>query len=205
MALVRSLANAMLGKIPGKPDRHDLATRMAADADFRDKGEPSTPAREPFRKVDQIEELRRFSANKEARASSLSDSGFDAGWRVRFWRAETSCAVGSAPSAGDRRDLCRFGRLLCWREDAWRPGQAGARTNIRFRFHAIVTMLHSPRSTARKRARTFVSRRRLRGRVPLARAYVPTAHAIHVPVRRWKRQIWRGLPHSRPARQPSIL
>ena len=69
----------------------------------------------------------------------------------RFWRAETSCGVGSAPSAVQRRDLGRFGRLLCWRGDAWRPGQAGARTNIRFRFHAIVTRLHSPRTLSRPR------------------------------------------------------
>ena len=69
----------------------------------------------------------------------------------RFWRAETSCGVGSVPSAVQRRDLGRFGRLLCWRGDAWRPGQAGARTNIRFRFHAIVTRLHSPRTLSRPR------------------------------------------------------
>ena len=48
---LRSLADAILGKVPGKPDRLDTATRMALDADFSDRGEPMQPAREPFRKV----------------------------------------------------------------------------------------------------------------------------------------------------------
>ena len=73
----------------------------------------------------------------------------------RFWRAETSCGVGSVPSAVQRRDLGRFGRLLCWRGDAWRPGQAGARTNIRFMFQAMVTRLHSPRTLSSPRSENW--------------------------------------------------
>jgi hypothetical protein len=33
---------------------------MATDADFRDRGEPTTPKRGPFREVDPIEELERI-------------------------------------------------------------------------------------------------------------------------------------------------
>jgi hypothetical protein len=46
-----SVADAILGKT-GKPDRLDTATRIAMDADFRHR-EPTTPAREPARRVDQ--------------------------------------------------------------------------------------------------------------------------------------------------------
>ncbi len=56
---LRSLANAILGKT-GKPDRLDTATRMAMDADFSDRGEPTTPPREPQRKIDPIAELERI-------------------------------------------------------------------------------------------------------------------------------------------------
>ena len=97
-----------------------------------------------------------WNSNRTAAGSSGGDAVALAACRTRvldgrFWRAETSCGVGSAPSAVQRRDLGRFGRLLCWRGDAWRPGQAGARTNIRFRFQAIVTRLHSPRTLSRPR------------------------------------------------------
>jgi hypothetical protein len=52
---LRSLADAIAGKVPGKPDRLDTATRMAMDADFSRSGKGATPAREPVRKVDQLE------------------------------------------------------------------------------------------------------------------------------------------------------
>ena len=54
---LRSLADAIPGKVPGKPDRLDTATRMATDADFSRSGKGATPAREPVRKVDQLAEL----------------------------------------------------------------------------------------------------------------------------------------------------
>ena len=60
LSTLRLFANSVLGKIPGKPDRLDTATRMAMDADFSDRGEPAAPPREPACKVDQIEELRRI-------------------------------------------------------------------------------------------------------------------------------------------------
>jgi hypothetical protein len=47
---LRSLAYAILGKVPGKRDRLDTATRMAREADFSDRGEAATPPREPQRK-----------------------------------------------------------------------------------------------------------------------------------------------------------
>jgi hypothetical protein len=55
-----SLIDAFLGRVPGKLGRFDAATRMAMDADFSDYGEPTTPTREPHRKIDQIAELDRI-------------------------------------------------------------------------------------------------------------------------------------------------
>jgi hypothetical protein len=40
---LRSVVNAILGKVPGKTGRLDTATRMAVDADFSDRRK-STPA-----------------------------------------------------------------------------------------------------------------------------------------------------------------
>jgi hypothetical protein len=39
---LRSLADAIAGKVPGKPDRLDTATRMATDADFSRSGKGAT-------------------------------------------------------------------------------------------------------------------------------------------------------------------
>jgi hypothetical protein len=39
---LRSFVDAFLGKTPGKPVRLDTATRMARDASFSDRGEPTT-------------------------------------------------------------------------------------------------------------------------------------------------------------------
>ena len=52
---LRSLVNAILGKVPGKTRRLDTATRMAMDADFSYPRElpgeaPSTFVRRPERK-----------------------------------------------------------------------------------------------------------------------------------------------------------
>jgi hypothetical protein len=55
----RTLIDTFLGKVPGKIGRDDTATRMARDADFHDRGEPSTRAREPMRKADLVVELER--------------------------------------------------------------------------------------------------------------------------------------------------
>ena len=56
---LRSLANAFLGR-SGKPDRVDTATRMALDADFSGRGEPSAPARDPAPDADPLAELVRI-------------------------------------------------------------------------------------------------------------------------------------------------
>jgi hypothetical protein len=60
LSRLRALVNTILGKVPGKQDCLDTATRMAMDADFRDRDESATPRREPQRKVDPIEELERI-------------------------------------------------------------------------------------------------------------------------------------------------
>ena len=44
----------------GKRVGVDTATRMAMDADFNDRGEPSTQERAPMLKMDQIDELIRI-------------------------------------------------------------------------------------------------------------------------------------------------
>ena len=65
LSTLRSLVNAILGKVPGKPDRLDTATRVAMDADFtaKHKAEPKGRSVRDEReapKVDPIEELRRI-------------------------------------------------------------------------------------------------------------------------------------------------
>jgi hypothetical protein len=57
---LRALIDTFLGRVPGKTGRDDTATRMARDADFGDRGERSTQAREPLRKVDLVAELNRI-------------------------------------------------------------------------------------------------------------------------------------------------
>ena len=71
LSTLRSLVNAILGKVPGKPNRLDTATRvamdaqLASDADFtaKHKAEPKGNSVRDEReapKVDPIEELRRI-------------------------------------------------------------------------------------------------------------------------------------------------
>jgi hypothetical protein len=68
-AWVRSFTDAILGKVPSKPNRADTATRMAMDADFGDRSEPAIPPRElqrkrtrpprePQRRIDRLRSLR---------------------------------------------------------------------------------------------------------------------------------------------------
>ena len=45
---MRSLVNAILGKVPGKTSRLDTPTRMAMDADFSNRPEPTREARPTF-------------------------------------------------------------------------------------------------------------------------------------------------------------
>ena len=74
-AWVRSFTDAILGKVPGKPDRADTATRMALDADFGGRSELAIPAREPLRKdardsssdVDPIDDLARIVRDAQER------------------------------------------------------------------------------------------------------------------------------------------
>ena len=58
----RALADAILGRVPGKTDRADTATRMAKDAEFSGNGEPDTRKRQPpAGDVDPLAELRRLT------------------------------------------------------------------------------------------------------------------------------------------------
>src|SRR6185312_2137142 len=49
---LRSVVDAILGKVPGKTRGADIATRMAMDADFTDRRHPSTPIRWPWQERD---------------------------------------------------------------------------------------------------------------------------------------------------------
>jgi len=64
LSTLSSLANALLGRT-GKLDRVDTATRMAMDADFSARCEPSAPERKPAPDVDPIEELMRIVGERE--------------------------------------------------------------------------------------------------------------------------------------------
>ncbi len=84
LSTLRSLVNAILGKVPGKPDRLDTATRMAMDADFtaKPKAEPKGKSQRDEReapKVDPIEELRRI-VDSPADSHSLRPPQ---GWRAK--------------------------------------------------------------------------------------------------------------------------
>jgi hypothetical protein len=74
LSFLHSLAHAILGKT-GKPDRLDMATRMAMDADFSDRGEPIQAAREPFRKGGPDRGAGANSRRTKKRAKSIYPSG----------------------------------------------------------------------------------------------------------------------------------
>ena len=66
LAWLRSMADAILGRVPGKPDRLDTATRMAMDADFSDRNKSPRRRRSlPADDVDPIEELERLTRDGE--------------------------------------------------------------------------------------------------------------------------------------------
>ena len=64
LSTIRALVNAILGKTD-KPDRLDTATRMAMDADFSDRGEPSAPERELVPHIDPVDELMQIVGEQE--------------------------------------------------------------------------------------------------------------------------------------------
>ena len=51
---LRSVVDAVLGKVPGKVSRPDTATRMAMDADFSDRRGETRQVREPERKLEEL-------------------------------------------------------------------------------------------------------------------------------------------------------
>ena len=63
LSTLRSLVNAILGKVPGKPDRLDTATRMAMDADFtaKPKAEPKGKSQRDEREAPKFTGLRNFT------------------------------------------------------------------------------------------------------------------------------------------------
>ncbi len=71
---LRSFANSIFGRT-GKPNRLDVATRMAMEGDFNDRSEPSTQARTPTLKMDQIS----LSLGRLRPAFNLASGGFPRG------------------------------------------------------------------------------------------------------------------------------
>ena len=60
---LRSIADAALGKVPGKPDHADTATRMCLDPDLSSRSQDERPERAPTRKPpdgDQLAKLKRI-------------------------------------------------------------------------------------------------------------------------------------------------
>jgi hypothetical protein len=57
---LRATPTRSYARFPAKPDRLDTATRIAMDADFSDRGGPTTHLREPHWKLDLIVELERI-------------------------------------------------------------------------------------------------------------------------------------------------
>jgi hypothetical protein len=55
---LRSVADVILGRVPGKSSRLDTARRMAMDADFSDRRE-KTPPRKSERKLEELRRRRR--------------------------------------------------------------------------------------------------------------------------------------------------
>jgi hypothetical protein len=49
---LRSIVDAILGKVPGKTGRPDTATRMALDTDFTYRRQSTPPAARPWRERD---------------------------------------------------------------------------------------------------------------------------------------------------------
>jgi hypothetical protein len=60
-----------LGEVPGKPDRLDTGDADGDGCGFSNRGDPRQPAREPSRKVDQIEELRRNLCEQQVRSKDV--------------------------------------------------------------------------------------------------------------------------------------
>src|SRR5271166_4442136 len=90
------------------------------------------------------------SRKRLASSSSLSDWGFVAGdlgelKRLGTWNRLQARLRGGIWVASRTLALLAAGCLAAV--------QAGARTNIRLRFHAIVTRLHSPRTLSRPRSK----------------------------------------------------
>ena len=56
---LRSTVDAIVGRVPGKQDRVDTATRMWLDADLTGRGAMEAPGHEP-QTADPIDELRRL-------------------------------------------------------------------------------------------------------------------------------------------------
>ncbi len=62
LSFLRSIAVAILGRVPGKPGRVDPAIRLWLDAYFSDRGKPGNEKRQRLAvDVDPLEELQRLT------------------------------------------------------------------------------------------------------------------------------------------------
>jgi hypothetical protein len=107
---LRSIVNAILGKVPGKTGRPDSATRMAMDADFsRRESTPPVPGgrerddrhlvkpTDPLANVDLLEELIRIVNEAQARDAEDERRLYDPMLRDRPWSFQ-----GRRPQFGQR-------------------------------------------------------------------------------------------------------
>ena len=88
----------------------------------------------------------------QGRLAACRTGVFGAGWRAAgdFGELRRPSRLDRLQFAVERSERGRFGSLLCGLGRLG-VGQAGARTNIRLRFHAMVTRLHSARTLSRPR------------------------------------------------------
>jgi hypothetical protein len=107
LSTLRSLVNAILGKVPGKPGRLDTSTRMVMDPDFaaKPKAEPKGNSQRDEReapKVDPIEELRRI-IDSPAGSHSLQQQSLPVlSLRARCGRSAWIRTSRSGPRTGSR-------------------------------------------------------------------------------------------------------
>ena len=81
---LRSIVDAILGRVPGRPGRVDTSTRMAADADFDDRDDYGGQGRKrPSEDVEPIDELLRIVGEAQSQDAEDERRLGDPAWRNR--------------------------------------------------------------------------------------------------------------------------
>jgi len=98
---LRSIVDTILGRVPGKSDRMDTATRMAMDADLTGRDNRRQHGVEPRADVDPLEELRRKASNAFAHTCNSGHYVNSSG----HWVHSPICPG----AAGHHEAICRDG------------------------------------------------------------------------------------------------